>query len=58
LVGRGLPASWAGDTVRATIDRPATDDREAEGLYRLLGREVVPAFFDRDASGLLCAGSR
>jgi starch phosphorylase len=37
----------------ATIDRPATDDRaEAEGLYRLLEREVVPVFFDRDANGL------
>ncbi len=39
--------------IAATIDRPATDDRaEAEGLYRLLEREVVPAFFDRDAGGL------
>ncbi len=37
----------------ATIDRPGTDDRaEAEGLYRLLEREVVPAYFDRDAAGL------
>jgi starch phosphorylase len=37
----------------ATIDRPATDDRaEAEGLYRLLEREVVPAFFQRDTGGL------
>jgi glycogen phosphorylase len=37
----------------ATLDRPATDDRaEAEGLYRLLEREVVPAFFERDASGI------
>ena len=37
----------------ATIDRPATDDRaEAEGLYRLLEREVVPAYFERDAAGI------
>ena len=37
----------------ATIDRPATDDlAEAEGLYRLLEREVVPAFYERDAAGL------
>jgi glycogen phosphorylase len=37
----------------ATIDRPGTDDRaEAEGLYRLLEREVVPAYFDRDAAGI------
>ncbi len=37
----------------ATIDRPATDDQaEAEGLYRLLERTVVPAFYERDAGGL------
>ena len=37
----------------ATLDRPAIDDRaEAEGLYRLLEREVVPAFFDRDKDGI------
>jgi len=37
----------------ATIDRPGTDDRaEAEGLYRLLEREVVPAYFERDAAGI------
>ncbi|HEV2140397.1 MAG TPA: alpha-glucan family phosphorylase [Candidatus Dormibacteraeota bacterium] len=37
----------------ATIDRPEVDDQaEAEGLYRLLEREVIPAFFDRDANGI------
>ncbi len=37
----------------ATLDRPATDDRaEAEGLYRLLEKEVVPAYFARDAAGI------
>ena len=37
----------------ATLDRPATDDRaEAEGLYRLLEKEVVPAYFERDAAGI------
>jgi starch phosphorylase len=37
----------------ATIDRQDVDDlAEAEGLYRLLEREVVPAFYDRDASGI------
>jgi len=37
----------------ATIDRPTTDDQaEAEGLYRLLERVVVPTYFDRDAAGL------
>src|SRR5216684_275743 len=37
----------------ATIDRTATDDlAEAEGLYRLLEREVIPAFFERDKHGI------
>src|SRR2546421_8550349 len=37
----------------ATLDRPATDDpAETEGLYRLLEREVVPAYYERDAGGL------
>ncbi|HEY6875663.1 MAG TPA: alpha-glucan family phosphorylase [Candidatus Dormibacteraeota bacterium] len=37
----------------ATLDRQATDDRaEAEGLYRLLEREVVPTYFERDAAGI------
>jgi starch phosphorylase len=37
----------------ATIDRQDVDDlAEAEGLFRLLEREVVPAFFDRDESGI------
>jgi starch phosphorylase len=37
----------------ATLERPAVDDQaEAEGLYRLLEREVVPAFFERDENGI------
>ncbi len=37
----------------ATLDRQDIDDvAEAEGLYRLLEREVVPAFYDRDESGI------
>jgi starch phosphorylase len=37
----------------ATLDRPEIDDRaEAEGLYRLLEREVVPAFYERDKDGI------
>jgi starch phosphorylase len=37
----------------ATLERPDTDDRaEAEGLYRLLEREVVPAYFERDKDGI------
>jgi starch phosphorylase len=37
----------------ATLDRPDVDDQaEAEGLYRLLEREVVPAFFQRDEAGI------
>jgi starch phosphorylase len=33
-------------------DDPAWDAAEAESLYRLLEREVVPAFYTRDARGL------
>jgi len=37
----------------ATIDSPTTDDEaEAEALYRLLQREVIPAFYQRDDRGL------
>ena len=37
----------------ATLDRPEVDDQaEAEGLFRLLEREVVPAYFERDAGGI------
>ena len=37
----------------ATLDRAAVDDEaEAEGLYRLLEREVVPTFYQRDEAGL------
>src|SRR5438309_1910949 len=37
----------------ATLDRPEVDDQaEAEGLYRLLEREVIPTFFGRDANGI------
>jgi glycogen phosphorylase len=37
----------------ATMDSPSTDDAaEAEALYRLLEREVVPTFYDRDSQGV------
>jgi starch phosphorylase len=37
----------------ATMDSPTTDDNaEAEALYRLLERDVVPTFYQRDARGL------
>jgi starch phosphorylase len=37
----------------ATLDRPTVDDHaEAEGLYRLLERDVIPAFFERDKNGI------
>lgn len=37
----------------ATLDRSAIDDEaEAEGLYRLLEREVVPTFYQRDENGI------
>jgi starch phosphorylase len=37
----------------ATMDSPTTDDAaEAEALYRLLEREVIPTFYERDSQGL------
>jgi glycogen phosphorylase len=37
----------------ATLDRQDVDDlAEAEGLYRLLEREVVPAYYERDDAGI------
>lgn len=37
----------------ATLDRQEVDDlAEAEGLFRLLEREVVPAYYERDESGV------
>ena len=37
----------------ATLDRSEVDDQaEAEGLYRLLEREVVPAYYERDKDGI------
>ncbi|HKW06054.1 MAG TPA: alpha-glucan family phosphorylase [Candidatus Dormibacteraeota bacterium] len=37
----------------ATLDRQDIDDlAEAEGLFRLLEREVVPAYYDRDEAGV------
>ncbi len=37
----------------ATLDRQDIDDiAEAEGLYRLLEREVVPLYYTRDESGI------
>jgi glycogen phosphorylase len=37
----------------ATLDRPGVDDQaEAESMYRLLEREVLPAFFERDENGI------
>ena len=45
-------AGWAIPS-GATIDSPTTDDTaEAEALYRLLLREVVPTFYRRDERGL------
>ncbi|MDQ6691692.1 MAG: alpha-glucan family phosphorylase [Candidatus Dormibacteraeota bacterium] len=37
----------------ATLERPETDDlAEAEALYRLLERELLPNFYERDGAGL------
>ena len=45
-------AGWAIPS-GATLDRQATDDEaEAEALYRLLEREVVPTYYDRGPDGI------
>jgi starch phosphorylase len=37
----------------ATLDRQNIDDQaEAEGLFRVMEREVVPAYFERDDAGI------
>jgi starch phosphorylase len=50
--GYGPEIGWAIPS-GATLDRPQTDDAaEAEGLYRLLEREVVPRFYQRDSDAV------
>jgi starch phosphorylase len=45
-------AGWAIPS-GATMDSPTTDDEaEADALYRLLAREVLPTFYQRDERGL------
>ncbi len=43
---------WALGDGREHGDDPAWDAREAEQLFRLLEEEVLPAFYDRDSSGI------
>jgi starch phosphorylase len=43
---------WAIGDGREHGDDPAWDDAEADELYTLLEREVVPAFYTRDARGI------
>jgi hypothetical protein len=43
---------WALGDGREHGDDPAWDATEAEALYTLLEREVVPEFYDRDAQGI------
>lgn len=46
---------WAIGDGSESGDRDAQDARDAESLYGLLEREVVPAFWERDASGIPAA---
>ena len=46
---------WALGDGKDRGDDPAWDAAEAESLYDLLEREVVPAFYSRDAAGLPAA---
>jgi starch phosphorylase len=43
---------WALGDGREHGDDPAWDAAEAEALYDLLEREVIPEFYDRDADGI------
>ncbi|ALP52287.1 alpha-glucan phosphorylase [Candidatus Tenderia electrophaga] len=43
---------WALGDGREHDDDPARDALEAEALYDLLEREVIPAFYSRDAQGI------
>jgi starch phosphorylase len=46
---------WALGDVREHGDDPAWDAAEAEALYSLLEREVIPEFYTRDANGIPAA---
>ncbi len=43
---------WLIDGQSSTADYDATDAADAEALYQLLEREVVPAFYERDPHGV------
>jgi len=37
---------------KLTADQDAIDAADAEAIYQLLEREIVPTFYDRDGSGI------
>ena len=43
---------WALGDGREHVDDPAWDAKEADALYSLLEREVIPQFYDHDADGI------
>jgi starch phosphorylase len=43
---------WQIDGRADSLDHAAVDAADADALYRLLEDEIVPAFYDHDASGL------
>jgi starch phosphorylase len=45
-------AGWSLGDGQEHGDAPAEDAREAEQLYRLLEKEVIPAFYDRGPDGI------
>ena len=49
---------WALGDGQEHDDDPARDAREAEALYELLEREVIPEFYDRDEQGIPTAWVR
>ena len=49
---------WLIESKANPDDHAATDAADAESLYRLLEKEIVPAFYDRDGRTCRTAGSR
>ena len=43
---------FAIDTGTSHVDHQVTDRRDAESLYEVLEKEVIPLFYDRDIDGL------
>ena len=56
--GYAPDAGWAIGSGEQYEDPEENDAVEAEALYTLLEREVIPLFFQRDSSGAPASGRR